>query len=211
MNWIAQVLAVSCIGSLAVSCGGAPIAATPTPPSEEADMPTPASTLAQLMLDMSSEDPAVRLVSTYALERYGEGAVVAIPQLAVNLKDVDFDVRLAAAYVLGTLGPMAKASVPDLVGALQTDTYFRVRAGAAESLGIIGDLSAVPALAQCLLDDYGPSHRVAIACSHSIATITGERFRDSDSSVYQLDDAGLPLLVLDARQWWETSGRFMDW
>jgi len=174
-------------------------------------MPTPASTLAQLMLDMSSDEAAVRLVSTYALEGYGNQAVVAIPLLVANLADEDFDVRLASAYVLGRLGPAAKAAVPDLIRALENDSYFRVRVEAAEALGSIGDRTAVPALALALLDDIPPSHRVAIACAHSIATITGEEFRDSKSTSYWLDDTGLPLLVVDAREWWHSTGQFLDW
>jgi HEAT repeat protein len=62
------------------------------------------------MVDMSSDDAAVRLVSTYALEGYGKDASVAVPLLVVNLHDEDFDVRRAAAYVLGTLGPIASAA-----------------------------------------------------------------------------------------------------
>ena len=209
--WVARTVVLSCVASLVVACGAVTVEATPTLPAEESNMPTPASTLAQLMVDISSDDAAVRLVSTYALEGYGEEAGVAVPLLVVNLHDEDFDVRRAAAYVLGTLGPIARASVPDLVGALQHDSYIHVRVEAAEALGSIGDPTAVPALAQSLLDDIGPSYEVAIVCALSKATITGERFTDPHPGVYELDEDGVPLLVVDARNWWDSTGRFLDW
>jgi len=211
IGWVARTAVLSCVASLVVGCGGIAVEATPTLPAEESNMPTPASTLAQLMVDMSSDDAAVRLVSTYALEGYGEEAGVAVPLLVVNLHDEDFDVRRAAAYVLGTLGPIARASLPELVGALQDDPYIHARVEAAEALGSIGDPSAVPALAQSLLDDIGPSYEVSIVCALSIATITGERFENPHPGAYELNEDGVPLLVVDARKWWESTGRFLNW
>ena len=28
---------------------------------------------------------------------------------------------------------------------------------------------------------------------------------------YQLDDAGLPVIVKAAKEWWQTEGKFHDW
>ncbi len=60
-------------------------------------------------------------------------------------------VRLAVARALrGYFHP----TTPTVLGALLTDTDWRVRAQAARSLGVLGDPAATSALAQCLTDPH---------------------------------------------------------
>jgi HEAT repeat protein len=187
---------------------------TPTAPVEEEDLPTPASTVAKLIGDVSSEDPGVRLVSIYALGNFGDAAVPAIPALIANLYyEENFEVRKAAAEVLGKLGPLAESALPDLITVLRNrDEYFHARVAAAESLGKINDPGAVPALADALYyEGLSGSDGIAITSAKSIARITGEQFRDVDSLGYALDENGIPLIVLDARNWWQEVGQFQEW
>src|SRR5262249_55186896 len=65
-------------------------------------------------------------------------------------KDPRNTIRFSAAEALGKIGPTAKAAVPDLIVAMQEDTGGGVQREAATALGLIGDLSALPALKEAL-------------------------------------------------------------
>ncbi|MBC7875698.1 MAG: HEAT repeat domain-containing protein [Anaerolineales bacterium] len=189
---------------------------TPTPVMEEGVWPTPASTLQELITNISSEDIATRIVSIYALEKYGDEAISALPALISNLNANDLDLRAAAIYALGKLGPEAKVAVPDLIEALKNDNYIHNRSDAAIALGEIGDLSSIPALGACLFDNSDDrierfDYKDPIYCAKSIAKITGEKFTDSDSTGYRLNENHIPLIVLDARKWWLETGQFQNW
>ena len=154
----------------------------PTPiPAEYVPLPTPASTLPELIRNLSSDSMAVRLVSIYELEKYGDEATQAIPTLIKNLYVDDYQVRMAANIALGHLGPKAKSAVPDLVLVLHNDPFIHVKVEAADALGLIEDRSVVQELAIALFSEDAYAYDgLAIECSKSIAKLTGEKFTDFD-------------------------------
>lgn len=198
--------------SVYTSCSRAPEKSTPTPYTETSNLPTPASTLPELISDLSSDKMGVRLVSINALEKYGDDAALAIPLLIENLRVNDFDVREAATIALGELGPEAQEAVPDLIMVLQNDSSIHVRNAAIKALGLIGDSMVVPTLAVILFEERtmrDPWKQTR--CAEAIATLTGERFTDTGGPGYTLNTEGIPLLVIDARKWWQEEGQFEDW
>jgi HEAT repeat protein len=78
-----------------------------------------------------------------------ERVELAVFALRDCLSDPVTAVRVGAAQALGQVGPAAAPAVPDLVRLLRDDDET-VRCRAAEALGVIGDESAVPALAENL-------------------------------------------------------------
>lgn len=186
---------------------------TPAPEMEVEVWPTPASTLQELISNISNGDDATKIVSIYALEKYGDEASPAIPTLIERLRDRDSDVKIAAIYILGKLGSRAKSAIPSLTYILENEQSHHSRERAATALGDIDDPSAIPALAKCLTDinvewdGYG----IQISCAKSIAIITGEKFTDSNSLIYTLDSNGIPLIVKDAQNWWIEEGQFINW
>lgn len=174
--------------------------------------PTPAATLPELIANLSSEDPEVRIVSAGALDAYGNEALAAVPALIANLSYEDkSDVRRTAAIALGQLGSGACKSVPYLFIIIQDrNEAYQVRSAAIGALGKIGDPLAVPVLAKKLNDAdifYG------IPYANSIALITGEQFTDAgpNAAGFQTNDGGIPLIVIDALKWWEEKGQFLEW
>jgi HEAT repeat protein len=180
---------------------------------ESANLPTPASTLPELVRNMSSDDMAVRLVSIYEIEKYGSQALIALPDLIDNLQVDDSDVRVASIIALGHLGSSAKEAIPDLVSILHHDSYIHASDAAATALGLIGDRAIIPDLAIALFaENPYQSYDVAISCAKSISMITEEKFTDFDSTTgYLIDKNGIPLIVIDARKWWLERGQFQNW
>jgi hypothetical protein len=146
---------------------------------------------------------------------FGEAAVAAIPALVENLHRRSTEVREAAAVALGRLGPDARDAVPDLIGVLRDGVGVHMRIAAADALGRIGEPSSVPALAATLYEEavFGRSSiSLDISCAVSITQITGQSFPDADSQGgYQLDEEGVPLVVIAAREWWESEGIHQAW
>jgi HEAT repeat protein len=83
-----------------------------------------------------------------ALGRLGAEAAV---HLREALEHPDVTVRREGVWALKELGAAARAALPALVNALR-DPDPRVRMGAAQVLGAVGDSGAVPALAAALGD-----------------------------------------------------------
>jgi HEAT repeat protein len=187
--------------------------ATTIPPMEIAPLPTAASTLPELVRNMSSNDMTIRLVSTYKLREYGDEAIVAMPALISNLYVDDSEVRIAATIALKNLGPNAQSATSDLVWVLHNDKYIHASAEAADALGFIAGRSVIPDLAtELFAENPYQSYDIAIPSAKSIARITGERFTDFDSTAgYTLDRDGTPLIVVDARKWWQEIGQYQDW
>jgi hypothetical protein len=110
---------------------------------------------------------------------------------------------------LGQLGPEAYKAVPKLSSVLQNEREsYQVRYSSADALGKIGDKSSVPTLAHCL---YISEIGLTVACANAIASITNEKFRDTGSASFGLDNNGIPFIVIDARNWWEKEGKHMEW
>ncbi len=136
-----------------------------------------ASALDALMPLLSHADPVVRAQAAHALSKVGDAA--AVPMVIPLLSDPSPAVVAKAAQVLGRLG--GECARQALVGALGSghdavhnavvdaleqagpgsmellvprlrDVEPRVRAAAAEALGLIGDPSAAPALAPLIED-----------------------------------------------------------
>ena len=189
---------------------------TPSAVVEDSGLPSPSPDFYTLLDNLQSDRMSVRLVSIYALEKYGDRAEVAIPSLVNNLQVKDSDVRRAAAYVLGKLGQGAVVAVPELQNMLvDAEEIYDVRITVADALGSIGERSSVPVLVQILLDERTLEyHRfLVIDCALSISKITGEKFADMDDGIagYTINEDGIPLVVVDARSWWEQDGQYQNW
>ncbi len=189
---------------------------------ENTSYPTPAATLQGLVNGLSSDDPLVRVVSADALENYGDEAKLAIPALRVNLSYTDSsEVRRSAALALGRMKTLATEAVPDLVFVIENDSAPGVVFSAVESIGNIGDASAIPQLAialECESKFYENRNysqescvELAIVVSEAIGKLAGEHFTDSGANIYPLNTDGTPRIVVEARIWWSESGRFEDW
>jgi len=185
--------------------------ATIQDPMESVIYPTPADNLSELIENITSDDMLVRLVSIRELSEYGPEAVLAVPALIPNLYENPSDIRRVAAIELGIIGPDASEAVPDLISMLKTDEAYRVRVSAADALGKIGSKEAIPALIDFLYGNQNLSNELNISCAIAIALITGEEFTDVDSHVYTLNKDGIPLITIDAREWWESTGRHQNW
>jgi putative Ca2+/H+ antiporter (TMEM165/GDT1 family) len=177
--------------------------------------PTPADNLIDLIANLSCNDPKVRMVSAGALEEYGGEAVTAVPALIDNLKyESSSGVRRSAAYALGRIGPDAYEAVPKLINIVENDDEVpKVRSVAIIALREIGDKTAIPALAALLYKNDWISTDLTPLSAKAIAVITGEPFTDSDEeyNVFICNEEGTPLIVIDARTWWEEKGKYIDW
>lgn len=182
---------------------------------EKVTLPTPADNLDSLVKNISADDPAVRLVSIRALNKYGKAATMAIPALKEAVYDPITDVRISAIIILGSFGPDASSAVPDLTDILINETTYTVRVQTARSLGQIGSRSAVPSLAETLFENNvhnATNYDLAIEAAVSIAKITDQKFSGgAPQGGYVLDQKGVPLIVLDAREWWEDTGQYQEW
>jgi hypothetical protein len=181
---------------------------TPTPEVEESSpLPTPPSTLPELIEDLSGDDELAKLSAIYRLAEMGDEAATAVPMLSKNLQDRHSDVRIAAAFALGEIGPDAKSSIPELSLFMLTD-FAQGGVAAAKSLGKIGDKSAIPALVQALDNRYWV---VGVTAAESIGILTDEQFTDFGGPGYFLDKDGIPLIILDAKKWWIEEGQYENW
>jgi HEAT repeat protein len=176
-------------------------------PAHDTAHPTAPATLPEVLDALSSNSAGARITAAYALPRFGAEAVVAVPALIQNLYyETNSDVRIAVIFALGNLGADACSTVPALIRVLQNDDAVHARRSAAKALGQIGEPSSVSALANSLYDeDIG----VTAGSAGSIASITGESFSDTGSLYggYLLNEEGVPLIVIAAREWWEEKGR----
>lgn len=184
-------------------------------PHDPSPLPTAPSTMPQLIASLSEPDYRVRLVATYALRNMGPAAAPAVPALIVTLSDDVSDVRVSSADALGEIGPQAAPAVPTLIEVLRSDDYVHARVSAAKALGKIGDVSAVPALADILWDQEAREAYISIPikAAQAIAQLTGNSFPDSEPGPhgYRLNDDGEPLIVIAAREWWESEGKYQEW
>jgi len=181
-------------------------------PHDPTPLPTASSTMSELIASLSDPDYHVRLASIYALRDMGSAAEPAVSALIIVLSDDVSDVRTAAAYAFGAIGPAGASAVPALVQVLRSDKYGPARVAAAESLGRIGDTSAVPILAEVLWDQ-GAHMSLRIEVSQATAWLTGAEFPDCEPGphAYKLNDEGEPLIVIAAREWWMSEGQYQEW
>ena len=170
--------------------------------------PTLSNTLPELIEALSNPSAEVRISAARMLIPFGPKAISAIPALSRNLQYENSEVRRAAIDALGAIGDGARPSVPNLIVVLLTDSAVQPRRQSAIALGKIGDASSIPALAQCLNDQ---DLFVAALCAESIAVLTGQNFTDLNSSGYSLNNDGVPVIVTEAKTWWQDNGRHETW
>jgi HEAT repeat protein len=201
-------LAIICFVMLAnVSC----TAISATPRIEPSSIPpTAPSTLFELLDVLSNGSAEARISAALKVLTLSENEKeLAIPSLVKNLDYDNSDVRRATAIVLGEIGPTANQSVEGLISLLTKDDSTRVRIAAAEALGKLDDRSIVPVLADQL---DSSNTELAIVAAKSLALLTGKNFSDVDSqNGYSLDQGGNPYIVIDAKAWWESEGKFLEW
>jgi HEAT repeat protein len=202
-----MMVSVGCSTNRAVN--PTPTSDNALPYAEEDTLPTPARQLDEIIRNISSDDPGIRLVSIRALENLGDQATSAVPALRKALFDDWSEIRINSEIQLGSLGPKAIDSVSDLQTVLGNDMNINVREQAARSLGMIGSRSSVPILANTL---YVDNEYLTIESAEAIARITGEHFRDSGyAGGYFSNSQGIPYIVIDARKWWQEKGQYQDW
>jgi hypothetical protein len=170
--------------------------------------PTLSNSLPDLITSLSSPNDEIRVAAARKLATFGPDAEIAVPSLVQNLQHPNSEVRRSSVDALAALGSKAKPAISSLIVLLLTDTAVQPRRQTAISLGKIGDVSTVPALAKCLNDN---DDGVAIQCAKSIGILTSQQFPDMNSTGYQIDQNGIPLIVLAAMEWWESSGQYKAW
>jgi len=127
----------------------APIAAV-----EQSNMPThpvPSQHCLQLLGELLSSDMQARLTAAAALGRLNEAA--AVPALVVALRDPSAEAASESASSLGLIGD--RSAVEPLINVIKNQENFYhcvVRAAAAQSLGQLKDVTAVPALIDAIRD-----------------------------------------------------------
>lgn len=158
----------------------------------------------------------VQISAAIALEELGPDARSAVPALIDVLQsdDTHVNVRRAVADTLGRIGD--SSAVPVLASVL----YEEVIEGTCEEL-----VRRYPD--DCRLDPHTTSCSCGgeigrtmgrtddglwVDSAVAIALITGEDFPDADSSGgYYLNEEGVPLVVIAAREWWKSEGQYQEW
>lgn len=182
-------------------------------PIVEVVYPTPADNLPELIVNLSSDNLLVQIASTREIYKYGKAADAAIPILINNLYADASPLRISTIVALDEIGEGSIIAVPDLIWVLENDEHPIVRRHTASTLGNLGDSRAIPVLASILYqeDEIFADEFLPMVCADAIARITGENFTDAGESGFTLDDEGVPLILLDAKKWWEELGQFQDW
>jgi len=200
------------IAALSSGSGGARITAARALPKfgKEAVAAVPA-----LTQNLYYDHHDVQISAAVALEELGPNARSAVPALVDVLRNDDtVRVRISAADALGRIGDSS------VVPALADILYEEVIEGTCEEL-----VRRYPD--DCRLDPHTTSCSCGgeigramgrtddglwVASAVAIALITGEDFPDTDSSGgYYLNEEGVPLVVVAAREWWESEGKYQEW
>lgn len=126
--------------------------------------------LQRLLKRLSSRSPAVRCEAACALRKRGARSPRAFAALLRLLKDADSQVRLFAAQALAVCG--GRRAVRPLLASMEDPVHWNENA-AANALGDIGDLSAVPHLVRSLRGH--PNSRVRRAATVALAKLKARR------------------------------------
>lgn len=184
--------------------------------SEQSAPPTPPSTMSELLDVLANGGAEARIGAAGAIGARGTEAAIAVPALIENLEYVGpYQVRKAAANALGRIGSEASPAISGLIVILQNDNeVVHARRTVALALGRIGDLSAVPALAEALYEEPldtvsdGATKQAALA----LEQLVGKDFVGRLGTGYTTDnESNLPVIVLNARKWWEDEGQYQKW
>ena len=172
------------------------------------------SAVPALIQNLYYEIHHVQIAAAVALEELGPDARSAVPALIDVLQDDDthVNVRRAATDALGRIGD--SLAVPGLASIL----YEEVIEGTCEELvnRYPNDCRFDYSSCNCWGEIGRTMGRInsglKIDSAVAIALITGEDFPDADSSGgYYLNDEGVPLVVIAAREWWESEGQYQEW
>jgi HEAT repeat protein len=123
-----------------------------------------------LIATLQDGEPAIVSKAAFALGAIG--AVESVSALVNLLGGEDRELQSTLVSVLERFGARA---LPAVIDAL-THADARVRAHAAEVLGVIADPGCIPALTNALADDEGD---VRFAAVHALANIDGEAAREA--------------------------------
>lgn len=168
--------------------------------------PTAPGTLPELITVLETEDSAgARVAALAALARMGPDAASAVPAIIGSLDYDNSEVRRRAVVALGAIGPEAEAAVPMLVNMLSNDPSINVRLDIPDTLSQIGEISAVPGLAETLYDD---DPFLAVEAAEALASLANQGFGDLGA---EDNEEGVSMIVAAAIEWWEEEGRFQDW
>ena len=164
-----------------------------------------------LTILLNDEWAGNRAAAARALGSIGPEAREATAALGLALtSDKDAAVRTFSAEALGTIGD--PAALDNLSTALGADPEATVRRAAALAIAYIGAQArtAVPELEKALTDE---EIGVRAASAYAIARITGQPFPDSSGTGkgYRIGEDGEALIVIAAREWWETEGQYENW
>lgn len=132
-------------------------------------------------------------MSKIAADKLGEiGDKTAVPALLETLRTRAAFVAGAAALALGRIGD--KNTVKDLVRAMQTHQDVVVRTAAAEALGVMKSIEAIPAL-KAVCDDYLKAYQ------HDRFNLTRGMERGLfTTAIYALRQIGTPTAIRIANQ-----------
>lgn len=158
-----------------------------------------------VILSNQSSNYTQRLAAIEIIAKSGPKADEAVPTVIENLDNTDNWVREQSAWALGEIGSTAQPAVQKLCDMLKGNGTVRERRNAAEALQKIGDRSAIPVLAQALNDEA-----IAINAARALGFLAKQEFTDLHSTSYKIEN-GVPLIVQDAKRWWEEEGKLLDW
>ncbi len=167
--------------------------------------PTSIDQVAQYLDGNTSE----KIEGTWAALEYPEEYKFLIPLITHNIyEEPNLSVQIAIVKVLGQMGVQAEVAVPDLIWLLENEKNYQIQENTLFALGQTQNKKAVPYLAEYL---YVENEILSGISAKSIAKITGLEFQDSNKEGLIITDAGISTVAMDARQWWEETGQYINW
>ncbi len=206
---LARVASVLGLFAAMISSAACSAMEKPTMRAEDSvEVPTPPATIPE-MIDVLRKGPDIaRLGAARSLGLEGPNASAAVPTLVASLSSDDSELREAAAWALGQIGDTSEEVVLALAKVLLEDVSVRARVAAARAIGETGANIGVPFLARGLDDKES---EVQIRSAESLSRIMDLDLSEVGSNGYSLDEDGVPLIVVAAREWWTSTGQYEDW